>query len=938
MIEVKKLVKHYSTKGGVTVTALDDVSIKFPQTGMVFLLGKSGSGKSTLLNVAGGLDKPDSGEIIVQGKSSKEFSPSDFDSYRNTFIGFIFQEYNILDEFSVEQNIALALQIQGKPNDKSAVNALLEQVDLKGFGKRKPNTLSGGQKQRVAIARALIKEPEIIMADEPTGALDSNTGKQVFDTLKKLSKTKLVIVVSHDKDFAEQYADRIIELKDGQIISDFSKTCSSDKPSIKNVEFLSADTISIKNAKDITEDDIKNIVNVLKENGGEAIITAGKKELPNVKRACGINEQGNKEYFAKTIDVKFEQYDGKDTKFIKSRLPASHAFKMGVSGLKTKPIRLIFAIFLSILSFVLFGVLSTFMLYDSNYSVSKALQSASYPSITLSKKYSYISQGWKVDAETGEESLQFENESFAFTRFGVRELNIKNSNGPCYFAGIFNFSNDNYNSNSAYSMTLDGVPVSVESDYYPVKSIFGFTDCGESYMSENGFNLICGRYPTATTEIAIPEYVANLFISTESCGVKSASQLVGKKLKLIKSNSGLVIETEIVGVYDVGDILPEYDKLNDNSISLDQREKIKESLIDYLSNGFNTILYVSDTFYDEYKDNIPSNIYVQGEICRGLRLESNAITESAQDYAMGVYTEKTYQRYKDKFDLYGLSDESKIFSLEENQVWVSKTIYQQIIDGAKTINQPSKLDAKIFYKDYAGGEGELVVLGYFETDAEGSLDYIIHSKFVENHTIKNNFQQDSFWINKEVSDYTEPKDAKYNYIIALTDNSQNQIQSALSSSDGISYCLTSRIYQEMENFLSLISKLQKIFLIVGVVLGLFSALMLFNFISASISAKKRDIGILRAIGSRGIDVFKIFFSEAGVITAICVVLSIVLSFVTCGILNALLVNMVNVQLLNFNIINVALLVGVALVISFVATFFPVYFTAKKAPVESIREL
>ena len=223
MLEVVHLTKVYKAKGGVETKALNDVSVRFPETGMVFLLGKSGSGKSTLLNVCGGLDSPTFGEVIVKGRSSKNFSQSDFDSYRNTFIGFVFQEYNILNEFTVEDNIALALELQGKPKDKKAIKQLLEDVDLGSFAKRKPNTLSGGQKQRIAIARALIKHPEIIMADEPTGALDSNTGKQVFDTLKKLSKTKLVIVVSHDRDFAEEYGDRIIELKDGKILSDVTK-------------------------------------------------------------------------------------------------------------------------------------------------------------------------------------------------------------------------------------------------------------------------------------------------------------------------------------------------------------------------------------------------------------------------------------------------------------------------------------------------------------------------------------------------------------------------------------------------------------------------------------------------------------------------------------------------------------------------------------------
>lgn len=219
MLEVIHLTKLYKTKGGADVRALDDVSLRFPEKGMVFLLGRSGSGKSTLLNVCGGLDSPTSGEIVVKGRSSRDFTQSDFDSYRNTFVGFVFQEYNILDEFSVEDNIALALELQGKPKDKKTIEKLLADVDLSGYAKRKPNTLSGGQKQRIAIARALVKNPEIIMADEPTGALDSSTGKQVFDTLKKLSENKLVIVVSHDRDFAEQYGDRIVELKDGKIIS-----------------------------------------------------------------------------------------------------------------------------------------------------------------------------------------------------------------------------------------------------------------------------------------------------------------------------------------------------------------------------------------------------------------------------------------------------------------------------------------------------------------------------------------------------------------------------------------------------------------------------------------------------------------------------------------------------------------------------------------------
>ncbi len=221
------------------VKALDDISLKFPKTGMVFILGKSGSGKSTLLNVLGGLDSFDSGEFYVKGTPVHNFKQNKFDGYRNTYVGFIFQEYNILDEFTVGQNIALAMQLQNQKPTSETINKILADVDLDGLGDRKPNELSGGQKQRVAIARALIKNPQIIMADEPTGALDSKTGIQIFDVLKSLSKDRLVIIVSHDREFSEKYADRIIEIKDGQVLSDVSCASGIRVPVQENVLYHS---------------------------------------------------------------------------------------------------------------------------------------------------------------------------------------------------------------------------------------------------------------------------------------------------------------------------------------------------------------------------------------------------------------------------------------------------------------------------------------------------------------------------------------------------------------------------------------------------------------------------------------------------------------------------------------------------------------------------
>ena len=298
MLEISKLTKIYKNKKGKDVHALSEVSLKFPETGMVFLLGKSGSGKSTLLNVCGGLDNPTSGEIIIKGKSSKDFTQSDFDSYRNTYVGFIFQEYNILNEFSVYDNIALAIELQNKKVNHEDIVKLLEDVDLVGYEKRKPNTLSGGQKQRIAIARALIKNPEIIMADEPTGALDSNTGKQVLDTLKKLSKDRLVIVVSHDREFAETYADRIIELKDGKVISDNSRVKKESVSFGKSLSLV-GDTLCINDGKNLSDSEFDKIKEFIKSDD-KLILSKDKSGIVSFKKFAKINDFGEQEVFEST--------------------------------------------------------------------------------------------------------------------------------------------------------------------------------------------------------------------------------------------------------------------------------------------------------------------------------------------------------------------------------------------------------------------------------------------------------------------------------------------------------------------------------------------------------------------------------------------------------------------------------------------------------------
>ncbi len=255
-MQVKDLKRTYKLSKTDELNALKGLTFDLPESGMVFILGKSGSGKSTLLNILGGLDKATSGEIIYKGKDINCYTQSQLNKYRNVECGFIFQEYNVIPELNVFENVAIAAQLQGEKEVTARVEEVLKKVDLDGYGNRKISQLSGGQKQRVAIARALIKQSGIILADEPTGALDSVTGESIFGLLKEISKEKLVIVVSHDRDFAERFADRIIELADGKIVSDtdggyknIEKDDNADSRTTKSIPLKTAYNIGIKNFK-----------------------------------------------------------------------------------------------------------------------------------------------------------------------------------------------------------------------------------------------------------------------------------------------------------------------------------------------------------------------------------------------------------------------------------------------------------------------------------------------------------------------------------------------------------------------------------------------------------------------------------------------------------------------------------------------------------------
>ncbi|WP_334330905.1 ABC transporter ATP-binding protein/permease [Candidatus Phytoplasma prunorum] len=331
MIQIVNLNKNFSNKSQTPVNVLKNISLNFPDKGLIFILGKSGSGKTTLLNLLGGLDLFNDGDILINGNSTVNFKQSDFDTYRNGNVGFVFQDFNLIEDLNVFQNLSLPLHLQGKKVDPILISKILKDFDLDGFELRRVNQLSGGQKQRVAIARSIIKKPSIILADEPTGNLDFATGQQVFEIFKKLSADKLVIIVSHDPESAYNYGQRVIELKDGEVLSDLSKDNSyvSSKQDFKQK--------SLKIGQIITKEILFQIQNQIEN----------KNHLKNsfIPTNRCVNDSNSVQQSRKMIKIS-------------SHLPIKLAFKMGMSYLKEKKF--------SLISFLL---MSSFMFYGQTFTI-----------------------------------------------------------------------------------------------------------------------------------------------------------------------------------------------------------------------------------------------------------------------------------------------------------------------------------------------------------------------------------------------------------------------------------------------------------------------------------------------------------------------------------------------------------------------------------------
>ncbi len=945
MLVLKDVKKTYRAKSGV-VGALNGIDLELPATGMVFITGKSGCGKTTLLNVIGGLDGIDSGDISVMGKSFSKFTAEDYDNYRNTFIGFIFQEYNLLSEYTVQKNIELAMELQGGKIEQEKLDELLERVDILSLKSRKPNELSGGQRQRVAIARALVKEPRIIMADEPTGALDSATGEQVLDILKKLSKDKLIIVVSHDAEFAEKYADRLIRLVDGKVVEDI---LISEKELISNVNETET-SLLVKDGSTLTDTEKDAIAKAIKE----------RKKIEIIQKFAFREKQPT---------GKVETVTQKDVKFLKSKMKFMSALSMGVKSLGVKPLRLLFTIFLSAVAFGVFGLFDTIANFSTAKVINNQLRNSVSSSIVVNGEY-------VVDHDNGDKYSVRLSENF--------RQQLQNETGDSV-KGVYDYGDASY---GTYDNTIFEVPnsgVSIGKNYYST-SFTGLVEFSLSEIAPNGklgnfeYKIVGGRYPTIDRaeiqklgtnyhyEVAISTYIADSILhylgggelyDTEgkACTIFSIDDLINKIIT-VKGN-----QYKIVGLIDCGQIPEKYNALKDAvSTNLDTRT-LADAFSAFINSSAHKYLFVGEGYLNDLrtaeKDAV---LYYSGNtswLVKVGELYSNAepYLYSSESYGQdniflfdneyednGKITLKDDEvlvHIKNLDTLYGWTRQGKLNRLslvqiladiqdEDNTLDEKRTKFENLLDKYGTGENREKI-IYVTKKSNATEQGTIkqlkIVGAYYDIDDRNILDSTYC--FMMNKALMSEFN-----VFTEQGEYTklltEPSGIKATAVIARY----------MSQKDGLAFNWYGnsalKIITENEKP---IRQSADLFLYASIVLECFSIFMFFNYIVTSIVNKRQSVGVLRCLGSNGKNILLIFTIESVIIAIINGLLATAFTAIGCYFVNLYIMNVMNINIAFaiFGLRQFFIIMSVSILTAILSSLFPILNISREKPVDLVRK-
>lgn len=918
MLQIRNLTKTYKVGSG-RIVALDNVNIDFPEKGLVFIVGKSGSGKSTFLNILGGLDQMDSGDIIIGGRSTSDFSKKDFDAYRNYHIGFIFQEFNLIEDISVKENIAIALKIQSKSHDETTIDEALKMVNLEGLGYRTPKELSGGQKQRISVARALVKNPNIILADEPTGALDSKTGYELMSSLKTLSKDKLVIVVTHDFEMANIFGDEIIKLIDGRIVDHL--TISNDYVVSKN-ERISNKILKITSGNEIIDVDfIKEALD--KDSTNYVCLTSTPESFtvayPETYSKIFTKEDLSKKFVSKKGQLsELKTVKHNDSKQ-KARIEFKECFKMALQHFKTSKGRFLFLLIFTIISFSMLGLTYTLSNVDNNRIIAN----------TLSNN----------DIELGVMERYSSNGKENFNLVDVNSLKTK-------------YDDNNFAIGKTISLTY--TPSSKPSgSAFEMGEFKGIVECSD--ISELNLNILEGKakfddYSLANNEIIISDYAAYELRRTGYLG-RDADGIYGvvKPSTLSEQiNTKVLINTteyKIVGVFDTNfeDYLPLLISevyVNDEESQASSLEALKSY---YYARVFGPSGFykkyidtsghdVAPTYFSIFADRIPLHNYnVENEAIESSYIYTNLMANQLKNfYSFEEVIQDSTFKYK---KIWGEVPDK----LKDNQVILS---YDWLYENGFIYEGQIEAAVKHF-------NSNLIVRKMYNSN---TVDTIVYDKGVEvvavidvGDNISIGGSQFDFYSSVPIylsSSYEEMFESSiysYDQILFTLSGSKASYTSTIKnfSNDGFSVLnidgKTSFGEQEL-------SSLKNVVMFISIVFSIFSLLILFNYSLNNIKARKKEIGILRATGARGKDILKIFLVEEGILAFIVSLFSLIIVGVASSYINKSIGNMdIGIQLVVFNIIDALVIILLVFIIYAIATLIPVISVANMKPIDAIRK-
>lgn len=894
MLWIKDLHKYYKSKSGEEHHALKGIDLTLEEKGFIFLLGKSGSGKSTLLNILGGLDTYDCGEIIIKNRHTEDFKSHDYDSFRNTYIGFIFQEFYMVDSFTIGKNISISLELQGYPKKqiKERVSQILQQVGLEGYSNRKPSEISGGQKQRIAVARALIKDPQIILADEPTGNLDSETGKAILEILKELSKEKLVIMVTHDTEYARIYADRIIELKDGIIINDGlslkqNQSCISEHIS-ENIKTL----VHFSKGKHLNQQLIQYLNQILEKNKNSYIVLT---DDPNEVTTDNLNLSLNdvKEIDETSITIK-QSTNVLELK--EARLPSKSAIKLACNNIKMKKFRFIFLNFLFVISLVIFGFATMFSFFD--------LPTTTYDTFT-------------------------DNE---MTYMGIKNKPIVQClEEECYEIPV-GITEDQYDKFKEDYPSISFTMSTTKDTYFTRmnREDLGYFTNKLDYVTiindKQMFPLTMGRYPEQVGEVLISDYIVRVMQIFFTHGWRmNADQILGE-----------TIDTGEQKYKIVGFVKTDYKKF-DHLVNSRVMERFEEANFFQAADIHYKHLYMTQETYDYSIKRIITPAQV-GEHTLALKMiqsndsiESLLIGESRLPTANDELVIPASQAYElflsTPYNEFNRNDSNLISLIGQR---FDMTI--QVLDYSKHtpekvttpqlgnyVNLPSR-NYKIvgIYEDITGSGliREDSNLGWFGTKQEIEMISKLMIPYESKFNTSSNMVYVKFGDN-QIENERFIKQIVNDDFVHITEYSSDlyEVNNLIQDYEGVFYTLSSIIAGS-------------------------TGLMFFLFITASIHKKQKEIGILRAIGARGIDVSKIYLFEGLVIVLIASFWANTLMIGLVYFANYYFSNELNfnIVLLNYGILNILLVSGFAMLVIMIATFLPIKQITVMKPINAIKRI